>query len=136
MVLKISVSDVPPFDGTYDIPADLTNREWYTLKRIADVTVVNFDDELRAGSFALYLGLLYIELTRQGRHPDLDQLWDAPGGSIIVTAEKAPTDPPAEAQKTPTSSTSSDSRTGTSGPDSVSGSESRESDPSPTGPPL
>jgi hypothetical protein len=72
-------------DGEYDCQInDLTNRELHQVRLLSGIAPAGILGGLVSGDAGLLVSLAAIILERNGKHVDVDALWDAPGGSSIV----------------------------------------------------
>jgi hypothetical protein len=140
---KVIIEGIPPHDGEYEIDlAEMTNEEWFLIKRLSGLRPAELDEALDTADAAVFVGLGAVVIQREGRRVTdnvVNQLMTARFGQIKVKWGGA--DPPAMSQKTPESSTDSSDRpsahTGSSGSDGKDDSETSEADdPSATGQPV
>jgi hypothetical protein len=141
MRIGITLTNVQPYDGRYDIDlaeAELTNREFGWIKRFAGVLPATIGDALVGGDAEFWCAVAVIALRRAGRIGPADapavfeKLNDAGYGDVAVQItpgeeEDAAAGPPV------LSSTSSGSSSGDGSPTS---SETRDGPLSPTGSPA
>lgn len=135
--MHFHLEGLPPHDGDFPFPADLTNRELHTIKLMAGVRAGELEEAMTAGDTDILLAMLVIALQRAGHKVDTEQIWDTTFGDeagkiqFIVDeedeVEKLP--PPSE----PAESAEDSGQNGASGESSRSDGENPASDPSPTG---
>jgi hypothetical protein len=132
--VEISITGVgKKVDGVYELePSSITNREYHEIKLLTGLRYGELLDAFLAKDPALWVSYALLALRRADKDVNVDELWDAPHGSIALVfagdEEDADAGPPAS--ELPESS--ADSPEG-SGATSSSSSGSPESDPSRTG---
>lgn len=111
--MQITITDVPPFDGTYelDLAVPFNGRELHLIKELAGVRLGEIPAALDADDYDVLIAITAITLTRNGKLQKAatlkaaqDVLMEAPAGSI--TADFTETveddaDPPAETPSAP-----------------------------------
>jgi hypothetical protein len=99
----IRIAGIPGWEGDY--PLDLayfTNRELHEIQQVAGVRVGEMEEEFSRGNNDLIVAVAAVAIRRSGRRPDVDALWDAVSGSIVladedeegVVEDDPPTSPP------------------------------------------
>lgn len=66
---KITVKDVPPFDGEYEIDKNrlFNGDEWHLIKQVSGVRMGEFDEALEALDYDLLVAITAVNLCRHGK---------------------------------------------------------------------
>lgn len=96
---KIVISNVPPYDGEYEVDVSyFTNRELHEIKRLTGVRAGELQDAFDAGDSDLIVAIAAIALKRAGKQVVDDLLWDAEAGSVMFVAGEDDAGPPDDEQ--------------------------------------
>jgi hypothetical protein len=83
-VPKVTIDSLYNLDGEYDIDLVFTHRDFRDIKKIAGVRANEVMDALNAGDMDIIVALAAIALRRSGKPFDVEQLWDAEAGHIVL----------------------------------------------------
>ncbi len=79
------IEGIHGLDGEYETDFSFfTNREWRTIKEIAGVRMGEFEQARIAGDNDLIVALTVIALRRRNIDVNVDALWDAEAGKILL----------------------------------------------------
>lgn len=81
---RITIDNLQPYDGQYDVPPELTLRELHTIKRISGLRPNEFGEAFDKGDTDIVLALALIGLERAGHIVNEDMLWDSQTGRIRI----------------------------------------------------
>ena len=107
-MLKITITDVAPYDGHYELdPSErpYNGNELHLIKQFAGVRVAELDEAIIAGDYDVYLALATIALWREGKADKrtapllAEQLRDAEAGKLrfeFVADEETDAGPPSQ----------------------------------------
>lgn len=104
MKFKFIITDLFPYDGEYEIDlANLSNRDFHDIKRIAGYTPPELEDALARGDTDLIVALSVIALRRSKKFERIDEdlLWDAGAGNFDAEPIEQPKADDADPTTTP-----------------------------------
>lgn len=81
---KLVITDIEGLDGEYFIDVNFTHRDFHVIKQVAGVRAAEVMDALEAGDLDIVVAVAELTLTKAGVSHDIDQLWDAPAGTITM----------------------------------------------------
>jgi hypothetical protein len=104
--MKITITGVPPYDGTYPFDYDrLTNRDNHDIKRISGNLPLEIDKAAERGDTDLLVAFAVIALRKNGHvRINEDAIWDAELAAITLDLDDDEADavPPPSETETPT----------------------------------
>jgi hypothetical protein len=118
-VAKFKIEGVEPYDGEYELDLQhLTNRDFYTIRQLADLTAPEVFVAFARGDLGLGIALAIIAVERKlGHTVDREKFWDGEVGTVsVVPVKEAKPDPPASAPPSVSDDSSGENeKPGTSG---------------------
>jgi len=107
MAQKLIITGLGGIDGEYDLdiasmlelghPDTLTQGEAHKIKKATGLRLGELEDAVEAGDADMTLAFAIVVLDRAKKRYDVDALWDAPLGSVILEADQV--DPSDEADE-------------------------------------
>lgn len=116
----LTVKDVDTrIDGVYPCEFEFTGRELHTIKQICGIAGGGFLAAFIEGDAGLHIAVAAVILQRNDKFFDIDALWDAPFGNVLVALDPQGDDenPPEQPPKGG-SETANDAATGSEQPSS------------------
>jgi hypothetical protein len=106
---KITLKDVPPYDGEYgfDVEREYSGHELHLIKNVAGLRLNEIQDAAKAGDYDLFVSLATIVLWREGKVKReeaaavADVLLAAKTGSLTFDFEEEDARPPDETTPKP-----------------------------------
>lgn len=148
MAEKIIIKGIGGIDGEYDLdiaamldfghPETLTQREAHKIKKATGLRLGELEDAVDSGDSDMVIAFAIVALDRAKKRYDIESLWDAPLGAVVLEADEQQ---PASDEADDADPLSSDDRNGSPEPNGSNGGGSGNpqsephppSDPSPTG---
>ncbi len=82
---KLVIEGVHGLNGEYETDFSyFTNREWRTIKELSGVRMGEFEKAMEAGDNDLIVAMTVIALRRRNIDVNVDALWDAEAGKILL----------------------------------------------------
>ncbi len=81
---NVTIKQLYNLDGEYPLDLVFTHRDFRDIKRIAGVRANEVMDAINAGDMDVVVALAAIALRRSGKPFDVEQLWDAEAGNILL----------------------------------------------------
>ena len=81
---RITIEGVPPYDGEYEVDQNFTNREFHTIKQVAGIRAGDLQEAMEHKDTDLIVALAVNCLRRAGLVVNIEALWEAETGKIML----------------------------------------------------
>ena len=102
MPQKIVIKGIGGIDGEYDLdigamldfghPETLTQGEAHKIKKATGLRLGELEDAVDAGDTDMVIAFAIVVLDRAKKRYDIESLWDAPLGAVILEADESASD--------------------------------------------